>query len=143
MGQARAVQPIALVVEDDHDQRALVAMLLEEAEFEVVECESAEAALAVMRLKGDRVAMVFADIRLAGGMDGVELAQILKARFPKLAMIVTSGNPGNRLESLPPSAVYLAKPWLALDLLMRAERAHGAAWLEGRGSRSHALNIPD
>lgn len=123
----RAIRQIALVVEDDHDQRALVAMLLEEADFEVIECDSAEAALAVMDLKGDRVTMLFADIRLAGGMDGVELVQILKAQFPRLAIIVTSGNPGDRLEALPTSAVYLAKPWQALDLLMRAERAHQAA----------------
>jgi DNA-binding NtrC family response regulator len=127
MGQTYPNHPIALVVEDDPDQRALVAMLLEEAEFEVLECESAEAALAIMKLRGDHVAMVFADIRLAGSMDGVELAQILKAKFPRLTMIVTSGNPGSRLGNLPPSAVYMAKPWRALELLMRAERAHAAA----------------
>ena len=41
---------IALIVEDDHDLQQLTAMLLQESGFETVECESAEAALAVMLL---------------------------------------------------------------------------------------------
>ena len=70
----------AIVVEDDADQRSLVTALLEESEFTIVECESAEAALAAMRLRGD-VALVFSDLRLAGIMDGVELAREFSEPF--------------------------------------------------------------
>ena len=38
----------AVVVEDDCDQRALAATLLEETEFDVIECDSAEAALDIV-----------------------------------------------------------------------------------------------
>ena len=40
--------PLALVVEDDDNQRALLSTLLEESEMEVLECDSAEAAISVL-----------------------------------------------------------------------------------------------
>ena len=123
MGQARPLRPMALVVEDDDDQRALAAVLLEESDMEVVECSSAEAALAVMQNVGDRVAMVFTDIRLAGNMDGVELAQVINGRRPKVAVLVTSGDPGDRLKDLPGHSAYIQKPWRALEVLEVAEQA--------------------
>jgi CheY-like chemotaxis protein len=67
--------------------------------------------------------MVFADIRLPGVMDGVDLARELKMRWPHLSVVLTSGNPGERLGHLPPGVQYMAKPWQPLNVLMAAERA--------------------
>jgi DNA-binding NtrC family response regulator len=120
-------RPIALVVEVDHEQRALVAMLLEETDLQVIECDSAEAALAVMAMKGDRMAMVFTDIGLAGRMDGVELAQNLDAHRPDVLVIVTSAQRSKRVDDLPDNVTYLAQPWRPLDVLIAAERACRAA----------------
>ena len=119
----RRPKSIALIVEDDHDLLQLTAMLLQESGFNTVECESAEAALAVMLLGEQDVAMVFADIRLSGVMDGVDLAHELKVRWPHLKIILTSGNVEERLEHLPPGVEYMAKPWRPLSVLMAAERA--------------------
>jgi CheY-like chemotaxis protein len=124
--QAQARKRIALIVEDDADLRQLTALLLEESEFDAVECESAEAALAVMLLRGKDVSMVFADIRLPGVMDGVDLARELKMRWPHLSIVLTSGNPGERLEHVPPGVQYMAKPWQPLNVLLAAERARVA-----------------
>ena len=112
----------AIVVEDDADQRSLVTALLEESDFTIVECESAEAALAAMRVRGD-VALVFSDLRLAGVMDGVELAREVKKRWPRLTMILSPERADRRVQSLPDDIVVLPKPWLALDVLKIAERA--------------------
>ena len=112
----------AIVVEDDADQRSLVTALLEESEFAIVECESAEAALAAMGVRGD-VALVFSDLRLAGIMDGVELAREVKKRWPRLTMILSPERADRRVESLPDDIVVLPKPWLALEVLKIAERA--------------------
>src|ERR1051326_2468816 len=54
MTQPVASRPIALVVEADREERALVSTLLEESEMQVIECDSAEAALAVVERKGDQ-----------------------------------------------------------------------------------------
>jgi DNA-binding NtrC family response regulator len=127
MGRASPPRSVALIVEGDQDERSLLAALLEETEFETVECESAEAALAVMNIKGDRVAMLFTDIQLAGMMDGIELAQIVSSHCPSASVIVSSEKSDDRLSNLPPEAVYMAKPWRALDVLMIAEHARVSA----------------
>jgi DNA-binding NtrC family response regulator len=125
MAQKESTARTAIVVEDDADQRSLVTALLEESEFTIVECESAEAALAAMRMRGD-VALVFSDLRLAGIMDGVELAREVKKRWPRLTMILSPEHADRRVESLPDDIVVLPKPWLALDVLKIAERARVA-----------------
>jgi CheY-like chemotaxis protein len=51
MGKVQSPSPTALVVEDEPLQSELACTLLEEAEFAVVECQSAEAALAVFAKK--------------------------------------------------------------------------------------------
>jgi DNA-binding NtrC family response regulator len=119
MGQA--YKPTALVVENDEMQRSLVSLLLEESEMQVISCESAEAALAVLEKIGFQVTMLFTDVELAGTMDGIELAYIAKQRVPDMCVVVTSG--AARLRQLPDGTTFLAKPWIALDLLREAERA--------------------
>jgi CheY-like chemotaxis protein len=123
MGQAKPKRRTALVVEDDAELRWLTATLLEESELDIVECESAEAALAIMLIRGPDVTMVFADIRLPGVMDGVDLAREVKMRWPHLTVVLTSGNPGERINHLPPGVLYMPKPWQPLNVLMVAERA--------------------
>jgi DNA-binding NtrC family response regulator len=61
-----------------------------------VESESAEAALATMLLRGREICLVFADLRLSGAMDGIDLARELKMRWQHLTIVLTSGNPGTR-----------------------------------------------
>ena len=116
---------IALVVEDDPDIRSLAATLIEETDLDVVEEDSAEAALAFLKANARSVALLFADIRLRR-MDGIELARIVKRDWPWIRVLVTSGNPGDRLGDLPRGAKYMQKPWRALDVLIEAERAAAA-----------------
>jgi DNA-binding NtrC family response regulator len=58
--------------------------LLEEEQLDTIECESAEAALAVLLIGGQEIAMIFADVRLPGAMDGIDLAWEVKLRWPLL-----------------------------------------------------------
>ena len=116
-------RPIALIVEDDPIIRELAAALLEETDLRVVECEDAEQAFAALCRDGENIALIFADIRLPGLLDGVDLAQRVKVLWPRILMVVTSGYPGARVDALPDNVVYMPKPWLALDVLMQAEHA--------------------
>ena len=63
MGQAQHKNRAVLIVEDDAEVRSLVATLLEDEQLNVIECESAEAALAIMLIGGREVGMIFADVR--------------------------------------------------------------------------------
>jgi DNA-binding NtrC family response regulator len=111
----------ALVVENDEAQRTLVSLLLEESEMDVIECESAEAAVLVLEESGDNVSMVFTDVQLAGMMDGIELAYLAKQRYPNLQVVVTSG--AARVRRLPDGTLFMAKPWSPIDILRVAEQS--------------------
>jgi CheY-like chemotaxis protein len=115
-----------LVVEDDSDLRSLIVLLFEEGELEIIACESAEAALANMLLRGRDVIMIFADVRLPGAMDGLDLAREAKMRWPHLTVVLTSGNLGDRLRTLPPDVIYMPKPWRPSEVMALAERARAS-----------------
>jgi DNA-binding NtrC family response regulator len=112
--------PLALIVEDDDNQRALLSMLLEESEMEVLECDSAEAAVSVLDRIGESVCFLFTDVKLAGAMSGAALAAKAKERFPQMDVVVTSGF---LPRELPGDAKFMPKPWRALDVLREAQRA--------------------
>jgi len=118
---------IALLVGADQELHALIATLLEESEFDVIECDSAEAALAVVAMKGNDTAMVVTDVALAGRLDGVELAQNLEANRPDIPVIVMSADPSAGASELPDNVIQLGRPWRPLDMLIAAERARRAA----------------
>jgi two-component system, cell cycle response regulator CpdR len=119
MGQT--FKPIALVVEDDRDQRDLLGVLLEEAEYQVFSCESAEAALGLLDRYGSTMSMLVTDVQLAGTMTGADLAHVAKRRHPNLSIIVMSGS---AKPALPQDTLFMPKPWRALDILREAERVH-------------------
>jgi len=127
MGQAQQKYRAVLIVEDDAELRSLTAALLKDEEIDTIECESAEAALAVMLIGGREVAMIFADIRLPGAMDGVDLSWEVKLRWPLLPIILTSGHPLERIRELPPGVAYMPKPWQPLNVLIAAEQASAPA----------------
>jgi CheY-like chemotaxis protein len=122
MGQAQQSRAV-LIVEDDAELRSLAAALFEDQQVDTIECQSAEAALAVLLMGGREVAMIFADIRLRGVMDGIDLAREVKMRWPLLPVILTSGNPWERIRELPPGVAYMPKPWQPLNVLVAAEQA--------------------
>jgi CheY-like chemotaxis protein len=123
MGQAQQKRRALLIVEDDAELRSLTAALFEDEQMDTIECESAEAALATLLIGGREVAMIFADIRLRGVMDGVDLAREVKMRWPLLPVILTSGLPRERVGELPPGVDYLPKPWWQpLSVLIAAEQ---------------------
>jgi len=114
---------LALIVEDDLDVRALAGALLEETSLNVVEVDSAEAALNCLQERGGEVAMIFADVRLPGEMDGVQLARAACKLWPTIRIVLTSGDPGAQTSDLPEGVTFLPKPWRGLDVLIQAERA--------------------
>ena len=121
MGQSKPFRATALVVEDDAMQREMIAVLLEESDYDVIQCESAEAAELVLDRMGSTLSLLMTDVNLAGRMTGADLAAIAHERHPSLDVVVTSGKPLNG--SLPDGVKFWAKPWAALDVLREAELA--------------------
>ena len=120
MERARPLRARALVVEDDPMQRQMIGLLLEESDFDVIECASAEAAEVVLQRDGEDLDLMMTDVELSGYKDGVELAHFAKRCNPALGVIVTSGKPLRR--KLPDGAKFWSKPWVPLDVIREAER---------------------
>lgn len=121
MGQSTPFRATALVVEDEPTQREMICLLLEESQYEVIQCESAEAAELVLDKFCNTLALLITDVNLAGRMNGVELARFARARNPRLDVVVTSGRQPD--EPIPEGVKYWPKPWAALDILREAELA--------------------
>jgi DNA-binding NtrC family response regulator len=114
---------VALIVEDEPYVRELAGALLEETELDVVEVDSAEAAMAYLKDQGGEVAMMFADVRLPGEMDGVQLAKAACTLWPTIRIVLTSGDPDAASDDVPDCVTFMPKPWRGLDVLVQAEKA--------------------
>jgi DNA-binding NtrC family response regulator len=136
MGQFKPFRATALIVEDDAMQREMICLLLEESDFDVIECESAEAAELVLERHPENLVLLMTDVNLAGNMNGAELAHVAKKHNPELDVIVTSGNPLRHI--LPEGAQFWKKPWAALDVIREAEKMAYALRTGGAGGlRGH------
>jgi two-component system, cell cycle response regulator CpdR len=106
MGQPKPFRPTAIVVEDDEIEREMLALLLEESDFEVIQCEDAETAS--LALKVQHPSLLVTDVNLIGDMDGIELARLARQHAPDMRVLVIAGNP---LQSALPDVVrFLSKP---------------------------------
>src|SRR5207249_6641309 len=121
MGQGQHKSRAVLVVEDDAELRHLMAALFEDEQMDTIECESAEAALATLLIGGRGIAMIFADVRLRGVMDGIDLAREVKMRWPLLPVILTWGDSRERVGGLPAGVGSMPKPWQPISVLIAAE----------------------
>ena len=106
-----------LVVEDDRDLRETVVDSLAEMGFAVLTADHAQAALTQLAAPG-RIDLLFSDVIMPGGTNGVELARRARALRPEIRVLLTSGFAGGQGEDLP----LLAKPY---------DRAGLAAGLRG------------
>jgi CheY-like chemotaxis protein len=89
--QLRPRAALILVVEDEALIRVLIAEELRLEGFSVIEAGRADEALTYVK-SGERVDLVFSDIRTPGSLDGLQLAEILRDRYPDIPVILTSGN---------------------------------------------------
>jgi CheY-like chemotaxis protein len=81
---------LILVVEDNPDVKTVTVALLEQLNYRTQAVDSAQAALDLLAT-GKRFDLVFTDVMLPGGLDGLELAGMLRERYPSLPVLLTSG----------------------------------------------------
>ncbi|MCX7357179.1 MAG: PAS domain-containing protein [Alphaproteobacteria bacterium] len=80
----------ALLVEDDDNVAALTGEMLSHLGWRVTRVASAEAALGAIT-NGLDVGLVFSDVMMPGGKNGIELAQALRERHVDLPIVLASG----------------------------------------------------
>lgn len=108
------------MIEDEPVVRSLAVDILADAGFETIEAANATQALDVLANSEQR-SMSFTDVQMPGSMNGMELARVAKRERPNLRVIITSGFYDR--DELPKGANFLSKPWSAVDLVSKIERA--------------------
>ncbi len=83
-------QATVLLVEDDVAVAELALGLLEGAGYKVKTAENAAAALKILR-NGTKVDLVFSDVMMPGGMNGAELACLVRKEFPSIFILLSTG----------------------------------------------------
>jgi len=79
-----------LVVEDNPDVGEVTATLLEQLGYRVDRAENAADALRILE-DGDAFDLVFSDIVMPNGMNGIHLAQEVNERYPAIGVLLTTG----------------------------------------------------
>ena len=106
-----------LLAEDEAAVRDLAAAVLRGAGLHVIACQDGEAALCEARERPDGFDLLLTDVMMPG-MNGYELARLLRAQRVALPVVYMSGNPVDEvaLHGVPDSH-HLAKP-VPPDLLV-------------------------
>ncbi len=115
-----------LLVDDDDEVAALVAEMLEHLGYEVTHAASAAAALGALA-NGRDVDIVFSDVMMPGGMNGLELVREIRSRQFDVPVLLTSGYAeAVRQPAEAEGVAILAKPYrleeLASALVTALER---------------------
>jgi CheY-like chemotaxis protein len=109
---ANAERPLVVVIaEDEVLLRTLAVEFLEDEGFITVAAETALAALDICKSRPGAIDVLFTDIRMPGPMDGLELAHRVRERWPRVGIIIASGNIFVGRDQLPDGARFLPKPY--------------------------------
>jgi CheY-like chemotaxis protein len=102
-------RPLVLIVEDELFVRLVAIDALADEGFEVIDAEHASDALLLLE-NGSKPHLLFTDVHMPGDMNGIDLAERVRAMHPAVKVIVTSALPlVRKIDHL--DAAFLAKPY--------------------------------
>jgi CheY-like chemotaxis protein len=109
-----------LVVEDNDDVGQFSTELLEDLGYMVRRADNAAIALSILAEDEFAADLVFSDV-IMPGMNGVELAGIIRERYPGLPVVLTSGYSNVLAENAHRGFELIQKPY-SVELLSRSLR---------------------
>ena len=99
-----------LLVEDNGDVADVAAGLLHDLGYRVRSVASAHDAISALRLDPE-VDLVFSDILMPGGKNGLDLADEIRARYPDIPVLLTTGYSASAQDAVARGVVVLQKPY--------------------------------
>ncbi len=114
-----------LLVEDEPGVRAFAAQVLEEAGYQVQQAASGEAALELVAMVAEPIALLLTDVVMTG-INGRVLAERLRVLYPKLCVVYTSGYTEDvvlRAGVTAEGVAFLQKPFTPQSLLERVRQS--------------------
>jgi PAS domain S-box-containing protein len=106
--------PSVLVVEDDPDVLDVAVETVRSLGYQVSSAPNAWEALTILGHDDARIDVLFADVVMPKGMDGIELAREARRLRPKLQILLASGYTREGLrgrDGIAEDTVFLAKPY--------------------------------
>jgi CheY-like chemotaxis protein len=113
-----------LIVEDQPTLADLAGELFGQWQLDIKIVHQATAALALLR-EGMKIDLVFADIIMADGLDGLELAETMRNEFPDVPIMLTSGHSGVAADAAAKGFQVIRKPYRLEELGMWLQRLLG------------------
>jgi DNA-binding NtrC family response regulator len=118
---------LVIVVDDELLVREDALDLLRRAGFEARGFSSAQDTLTYLRHHADDIAAVFTDMWMESATEGLDLARAIQAKWPWIALLVTSGGTARPPNGLPLKAHYISKPWRPEQVLRFAKKSLAAS----------------
>ena len=113
-----------LVVEDDPQVLAVTVQVLREMGYEVITAANAQSAMDKLEA-GEEVDLLFSDVVMPGGCNGVELARRAKAMRPNLKVLLSSGYVGEAAAMAAEAFELIDKPYEQASLAARLAQLLG------------------
>jgi CheY-like chemotaxis protein len=115
---------LVLVVEDQPEVRNIAAAFLRSLGYRVIAVGNAADAFAQLAVNED-IALLFSDVMLGGGMNGIELAQAARSLRPQLGVLLASGydEPATTATVTPPPFELIRKPYRREQLAAALRRS--------------------
>lgn len=101
---------VVLIVEDEAVLRMNAADMVEQAGFEALEAANAKQAIRILEERAD-IRVIFSDIEMRPGLDGMELVSLVRNRWPPIEIILVSGRVDRSEVQLPEGGVFFSKPY--------------------------------
>jgi CheY-like chemotaxis protein len=115
--------PRILVAEDEFLIRMVLAEMLGDAGFEVIQASSGEEAVGLLR-SGEPPALILTDVNMPGALSGIDLVRQARAAAPEVQVIFTTGR-GDALAEYGPLGAndrLVQKPYSPTELVGMIER---------------------
>lgn len=106
---------VVLVIEDEPILRMMALDLVEDAGFEALEARNGDEAVRLLETRMD-IRIVFSDIDLGVGLNGIKLAGAIRDRWPPVEIIMTSGKVKPAVGDLPERGLFFDKPYRREDI---------------------------
>jgi signal transduction histidine kinase len=107
-----------LIVEDEADVADVAAAMLQECGFEVRVAYRSQLALELLA-RGEHFDLVFSDILMPDGMNGIDLAQEVERRFPQMKILLTTGYSDALSDATRRGLQIISKPYRPEELCER------------------------
>lgn len=82
---------ICLIVDDEPAIRSYLRSVLEREKIRCIEAEDATQALRAIKFANGNLDLVVTDIKMAGDMNGIDLAHWIRTSYPKIGVVLISG----------------------------------------------------